>query len=86
MRPFERNRGLTASEHIRRIGELLAIAVIRYRYLHTIRTEWKLADSPPPALSLTKSENGYYASFRSSGLPSLRILRWRLGYPIQRLP
>jgi hypothetical protein len=34
MRPFERNRNLTETERIRRIGELLAIAVIRYRHLH----------------------------------------------------
>lgn len=34
MRPFERNRNLTEAERIRRIGELLVTAVIRYRHLH----------------------------------------------------
>ncbi|RRJ95650.1 hypothetical protein Ga0100231_003980 [Opitutaceae bacterium TAV4] len=34
MRPFERNRNLTEAERIRRIGELLFTAVIRYRHLH----------------------------------------------------
>ncbi|RRJ96985.1 hypothetical protein Ga0100231_000055 [Opitutaceae bacterium TAV4] len=34
MRPFERNRNLTEAERTRRIGELIAIAVIRYRHLH----------------------------------------------------
>ncbi|MDR1281623.1 MAG: hypothetical protein LBK99_12475 [Opitutaceae bacterium] len=34
MRPFERNRNLTEAERIRRIGELLVTAVMRYRHLH----------------------------------------------------
>ncbi|MDR1280494.1 MAG: hypothetical protein LBK99_06695 [Opitutaceae bacterium] len=34
MRPFDRNRNLTQTERIRRIGELTAIAVMRYCQLH----------------------------------------------------
>ncbi|EIP99251.1 hypothetical protein OpiT1DRAFT_03764 [Opitutaceae bacterium TAV1] len=34
MYSFERNRNLTDGERFRRIGELLAIAIIRYRHLH----------------------------------------------------
>jgi predicted HTH transcriptional regulator len=48
MRPFDRNRNLTKAERTRRIGQLIATAVIRYRHLHPEEFENCSRSSPSP--------------------------------------
>lgn len=66
MNPFDRNQNLTASERIQRIGELLAIAVMRYRRLHPEefpdRPRFGCSGRPETAASF---DRGYFVSDES---------------------